>query len=72
MTVVPVRKQRTATDRVFKEIGRYIPIDLDVLIEKIYVSPKAEHWLGEVVESVLRSLGQDRHRLVISKLYSLG
>jgi len=34
--------------------GIYIPIDLDILIEKIYVSPTAEEWFKDLVESIVK------------------
>lgn len=33
--------------------GLYIPIDIDILIEKVFVSPKAEIWCKELVESIM-------------------
>lgn len=33
--------------------GAYIPVDLDVLIEEIFVSPTAEDWLKDLVESIV-------------------
>ena len=35
------------------EGGIYIPVDLNILIEKIIVSPGAKPWFNEMVESIL-------------------
>jgi hypothetical protein len=35
------------------DAGLYVPVDLDCLIEKIYVSPVAEEWFKDLVESVM-------------------
>jgi hypothetical protein len=37
------------------ETGIYVPIDIDILIENIFVSPKAEPWFRELVESVIKN-----------------
>jgi hypothetical protein len=53
------------------EEGRYVKVDLDELIERIYVSPRAPPWLGELVKSILQRFGHS-HKVTVSKLYSLG
>ncbi len=42
-------------DKTEQEIGdgEYVSIDLDILIEKIFVSPKAPKWFRELVESMV-------------------
>lgn len=42
-------------DKTEQEIGdgKYVSVDLDILIEKIFVSPKAPKWFTELVKSVL-------------------
>ncbi|MBL7168219.1 hypothetical protein ISS40_06055 [Candidatus Bathyarchaeota archaeon] len=35
------------------EKGRYIPVNLDILIEKIYVSPTSPAWFHEITESIV-------------------
>jgi hypothetical protein len=37
----------------FERKGEYIPIDLSVLIEKIYVSPASSDWFIELVQSII-------------------
>lgn len=42
-------------DKTEQEIGdgKYVSVNLDVLIEKIFVSPKAPKWFAELVKSVV-------------------
>ncbi len=35
------------------EMGTYVPVDLDMLIDKIYVSPTAPDWFFELTESIV-------------------
>lgn len=44
-------------DKTGQEIGdgKYVSVDLDILIEKIFVSPKAPKWFTELVKSVVAS-----------------
>ena len=37
-----------------------LPVDLDELIESVYVSPMAEPWFRDVVEDVLRKYGLEK------------
>ena len=39
---------------VAEQRGRYIPVDLGILVKEIVVSPRAAPWLAQVVESVVR------------------
>ena len=34
--------------------GRYVPVDLDILVNQVVVSPRAEPWFTEVVKSAVR------------------
>lgn len=34
--------------------GRYVPVDLDILVKQVVVSPRAEPWFAEVVKSAVR------------------
>ena len=34
--------------------GRYVPVDLDILVREVLVSPYAEPWFAEVVKSVMK------------------
>jgi hypothetical protein len=53
------------------EGGKYVPIDLDVLIEKIYVAPLAPDYFYEAVVSVAQKFGLDKGLFLKSDLYSL-
>ena len=37
--------------------GRYVPVDLDILVKHVVVSPHSAHWFAEVVNSVVRRSG---------------
>lgn len=39
------------------ENGKYVKVDLDVLIDKVYTSPKTPDWIHELVKSVAKSYG---------------
>jgi hypothetical protein len=40
-------------------IGMCVPCDLEILIEKIVISPMAEKWFGEIVRSVASQYGMN-------------
>lgn len=42
-----IGKVKNKTDK-----GEYVPVDLDTLIEKIYISPTSEPWFYELVNSI--------------------
>ena len=46
----------------------YIPVNLNALIERIYVSPTAEDWFYELVQSVVRKYGLDVNSVLRSNL----
>ena len=39
---------------VMEQRGRYVPVDLDILVKDVVVSPHSAPWLAEVVKSVVR------------------
>ena len=39
---------------VAEQRGRYVPVDLDILVKEVVVSPRAEPWFAQVVKSVVR------------------
>ena len=39
---------------VAEQRGRYVPVDLDILVKQVVVSPHAALWFAEVVKSVVR------------------
>ncbi len=49
--------------------GKYIPVDTQTLINRVFVSPAAGVWFHEVVESVAEKYGIDKSKLVQSDLY---
>jgi hypothetical protein len=48
---------RIFVDKPAFEYGFYLPVDLNVLIEKIHVSPKTRKWLFELIKSVTTKYG---------------
>jgi hypothetical protein len=46
------------------EEGLLVPVDLEVLIEEVYISPEAESWVASVVKDVIAKygLGRSVHR----------
>lgn len=50
--------------------GKYVPANLDSLIEEIHVSPKAEEWVIETVRSIAKKYGLNK-KITQSDLYSL-
>lgn len=49
--------------------GKYVPVEVEKLVEKVYVDPRAEEWVRKTVESVLHVYGASKE-VVKSKLYS--
>ena len=39
------------------DIGKYVPIDINVLIESIYIAPNAPKWFNELVIEVIKHFG---------------
>jgi hypothetical protein len=70
ITVTP--NGRHIQDSLEGEQGKYVKVDLGKLIERIYVSPRAPPWLGELVKSILERFGHESYKVRVSKLYSLG
>jgi len=50
----PKDKKNKKPENDLASSGIYIPIDLDILIEKIYVSPTSEKWFKDLVESIVK------------------
>lgn len=40
--------------------GIYVPVDLDLLVEKIYVAPTAPDWIFELVKSISAKFGLEK------------
>lgn len=49
------------------EKGLYIPVNLDMLIEKIYVSPTSSKWFHELTESIVNKYNMDK-KVIKSRL----
>ena len=50
----PKNKNNKKNEKDLGSSGIYIPIDLDILIEKIFVSPTAKEWFKDLAESVVK------------------
>ena len=50
--------------------GKYVPVNLEVLVEKVYVSPLALDWVADVVLREMNHYGLSTQEVVHSKLYS--
>lgn len=50
----PKNKSNKKHEKDLDSTGIYIPIDLDILIEEVYVSPTSEKWFKDLVESVVK------------------
>lgn len=50
----PKDKKNKKSENDLASSGIYIPIDLDILIEKIYISPTSEKWFKDLVESIVK------------------
>lgn len=44
-------------DHKSNDLGKVIPVDLNILIDKIYVSPTSEEWFKEMVDDILLKYG---------------
>jgi hypothetical protein len=49
--------------------GISIPVNLDVLIDKIYISPKAHRWFGKLVRTLLDTYELGHKEIVHSSIY---
>jgi hypothetical protein len=63
-------KPRIVNSKELTDKGKYVSTDLDVLIENIYVSPSAEKWFKEVVESLVSRYGLSKN-VIKSDLYTI-
>lgn len=53
------------------DAGRYVPVDLETLLDKIFVAPLSEDWYVNLVKSVVSKYGILRDKVVKSNLYSV-
>jgi hypothetical protein len=50
--------------------GKYVDVDLNILIESVHIAPLAGAWLVETVDSILEKYGIDK-KAIKSELYTL-
>jgi hypothetical protein len=62
-------KPRIVNPKELTDKGKYVSTELDILIENIYVSPSAEKWFKEVVESLVSRYGLSKN-VIKSDLYT--
>ena len=62
-------KPRIVNPKELTDKGKYVSSELDILIENIYVSPSAEKWFKEVVESLVSKYGLSKN-VIKSDLYT--
>lgn len=68
------KKDYTTRSYIFKKKkaqGRYIDVELDTLIEKIYISPLSQPWFKDTVISVAQKYEISDNLIKISDLYKL-
>lgn len=63
-------QNRTINPKELTDKGKYVGVDLEVLVEKVYVAPYAESWFEEVVESLLSKYSLDPI-VIKSDLYTI-
>jgi hypothetical protein len=63
-------QNRTINPKELTDKGKYVSVDLEVLVEKVYVAPYAESWFEEVVESLLSKYNLDPI-VIKSDLYTI-
>lgn len=63
-------RERTVNPKELTDKGKYVSVDLHMLVEKVYVAPYAEPWFEEVVESLLSKYDLDSV-VIKSDLYTI-
>ena len=61
------REKRIKADKLSFNNGIYVPVDIDKLIERVYISPTCPNWQKDVTQSLLDKYGLNR-RVRRSKL----
>lgn len=64
---LPIEGEKVVFERDICEFGIPIHVDINILIEKVYVSPVAPQWFFELVEKVLKTYGYNKE-VIYSKL----
>lgn len=57
---VPIKDEKIDLNSIKFSHGIYVPIDLDILIEKIYVSPTSPDWFYTLVKSITKKYEIDK------------
>jgi hypothetical protein len=68
VTPLPMPQRISQADQ--EAPGKYIPIKLDSLIERIYLSPLSQDWHIDLVKSIAKKYGINKE-IVKFELYSL-
>jgi Protein of unknown function (DUF2971) len=63
-----IDKNQVLQNHEFTNDGIYVPISLNILIEKIYVSPKSSKWFLDLVKSISKMYGLNKE-IIRSNLY---
>ena len=66
----PISNQKGQKQDRLIENGMYVPVDLEILIEKIYVSPFAQNWVTKTIQSVATKFHLNKE-IIQSDLYAL-
>jgi len=66
----PISTQKGQKKDRLTDNGMYVPADLEILIEKIYVSPFAQNWVTETIRTVATRFHLNKE-IIQSDLYSL-
>ncbi len=53
----------------FTDNGIYVPVSLEILIEKIYISPRSQKWFVDLVKSISEKYGLNKE-IIQSDLYT--
>jgi hypothetical protein len=66
----PISRQRFVDPTELTNNEKYVKVDLEKLINKVYLSPAAPSYLKEVVESIISKYGLGKE-IIKSDLYTL-
>ena len=60
MQELPCNEQGITFEKDICDYGINVPVDINILIENIYVSPLAPQWFGDLVKKVVNRYGYDK------------
>jgi hypothetical protein len=66
--IEPFEQSRT---NLLTSAGIYVPVDVESLLDKIFVAPLSEDWYVNLVKSVVSKYGISQDKVVKSNLYSI-